>query len=1425
MKHLPSGLAWLLVVFWGAVVVLAAGQAAPGATGLTVVSAGPTGEVAERANANEVRVVFSEPMVELGRIPSPVTAAFFKISPALTGTFRWSGTTILVFTPDPKRPLAYATKYDVTIDTTAQAASGRRLSKPYAFSFTTPTTRLIEPRWYRKAGVVSEPVLIPLRFNQPVRAVDIAAHAHAAFRRHPWAVPSIPAEDQARLKAVDPQALDRFNAKVAAVNTVASADGPVGLKVAADWDKKLFPVSPTLVVLETTTPVPPGSWVRLVLDESLPSPGGPLTPGRIQEYTVQAEDAFFVSGFRCRRGCNPEAFNPIELRRAVKIVDLVPAVRATDVTTSGSEKPVAKAKAPKPRPDQERDRTAVPTVEDAGFAAQPPARTYAVVIDQNLKSADGQTLGYTWLGTVENWHRSAFTSFGDGHGVWESSGGAVLPFYARNFENIKQWAQAVRPDQLMPTVLDLEQHRFDQVPAGPGALRALPVTIDKIQSHGLDMSAALPPTKKGLVWAAVEEGKEVPHASRDWADDRTKTPRKRATLVQVTNLGIAVKDSPQNTLVFVTRLDNGLPVAGARVSIIRPDNSTLWTGTTGSDGVVVAPQTALRDRQQGDFWQQMHKVVFIVTAEKDGDVAYACSNWNEGIEPWSFGVRFDLSEGDPLLRGSVFTDRGVYRLGEEIHFKAVLRHNTPTGIKALPAGTDVSVIVRDSLGKTLDERKVKVGRWSSAEWTLKLPEDGHLGDYGVDAFLEQDNVKPKNSREPEGTRASDAYVPWNKKVTTSFLVAAYRRPDFRVDVTLASTEAAPIAGAPLKGVVKSRYLFGAPMGGRPVSWTFSKAPVWNAPEAVYERFNEERWAFVGWPEDERVYQRQLQRQEGTLAKTGEFALDLKTAPEAGIPWRYTLEGDVEDVSRQHIANRADLLVHPAAWYIGVRRPSYFVQQKDGLKTEVVAVAPNGAAASGVNVEVTLTQVQWKSVRRAEGDGFYNWESQRTEVPAGRWTVTTAEQPVPLEIPLATGGYFVLRATAKDKEGRTSATTLSFYSLGEGYTAWARFDHQRITLVPERKTYKPGETARVMIQSPWEKATALVTTEREGIRSHRQFALTSTQQAIEIPLTDEDIPNVFVSVLLVKGRTEQPADPLKAGADTSDPGKPAFRLGYAELKVENRGKRLTVAVKADKDEYRPANAATVTVDVKDVAGTGAASEVTLWAVDYGVLSLTGYQTPDVLDSVYVQKALQVINSDNRERIISRRVLTPKGANEGGGGGGDAGAGTLRKDFKVLAFWLGSVVTDASGHARVEVKLPESLTTYRIMAVAGDLQSRFGTADAEVRINKPVTLKAAFPRFLAVGDKALFGAVVTSQLKTATSATVSFKSLDPSLLELTGPAQQTIVLQPGASAEVRFDLAAKAIGRARLQISVRAGNETDAFEDVLPTEVLASPETVA
>jgi alpha-2-macroglobulin len=1029
---------------------------------LNIVNTGPHGPLDRLEQANEIRVVFSEPMVTLGRIPNPVTAPFVKITPAIPGTFRWSGTTILIFTPDPKRPLPYATSYEVTVDASATAVSGRRLARAATFQFTTPVVRLLRTEWYRRGGTVDGAMVVLLRFNQPVRPADVASHLSASLERHVWAAPrALTPEEQDRLMVLDPNASRAFAQKVEATRQIAAGGSVVNLRPTTNWDRERFPPSPDLVALETITPVKPESWVKLVLDAALPSPAGRVTPLEAQTYTIVAEPAFFIDDFICSTSCDGDASNPLISRVPIRVSDFATAIRATDITSG--DQVVSKAAGPRPRPDWAPDESEALTLEDAGFSAQPPDRRYVVSVAASLKSADGQTLGYPWVGIVDNWHARAFTSFGDGHGVWEKGGGPQLPFYARNLRDVTQWAAPISPSNLMPTLLGL-QPNFDREPDGPGVARRLGVVPDRIQSHGLDLSGALNAGGTGLVWTAVREGEMLPRTRR------TGRGEPRASIVQVTNLGITVKDSPQNTLVFVTRLDTGAPVAGANVSIVLTNHETFWSGTTGADGVAIAPpKTPLRDPD--DWW----RFSFIVTAEKDGDVAYVGSDWNEGISPWDFGTNINLRERDPLLRGSVFTDRGVYRLGEEVHLKAVLRHNTPTGIQLLPENTPVRITVRDVQNRLVDERVVRLTSWSSAEWTMKLPDEGTLGNYSLRAILDADTPAPKTpeSRQPGVTPSpeDDDAVPFEKVVRGSFLVAAYRRPDFRVDVSLTGENA--IAGGLLKGVVSGRYLFGASMGARPVTWRYSKSPISTAPSAITEKFTDDRWVFVGWSYDEAVRPESgdIRRDEATLQNTGDLPLSLETRRDAGLPYIYSLEGDVEDVSRQHIANRASVTVHPAPWYVGLRRPSYFLDQKTGLKTEVVTVRTDGVVVPGITVDVTLTQIQWTSVRRAEGNGFYTWDTQRRDIKAGSWTVTTAAEPVSLDIPLSNGGYYILEARTHEDEGRFAVTRTSFYVLGEGYTAWARFDHNRIELVPERQTYRPGETARIMIQSPWEQATA------------------------------------------------------------------------------------------------------------------------------------------------------------------------------------------------------------------------------------------------------------------------------------------------------------------------------------------------------------------
>ena len=322
-------------------------------------------------------------------------------------------------------------------------------------------------------------------------------------------------------------------------------------------------------------------------------------------------------------------------------------------------------------------------------------------LEPSLRASDGQTLGYPWIGVVENWHQSAFTSFGDGHGVWEQDAGPQLPFSSRNFLAVRQWLNRVTPAELMPLILSLQKDNFTKLPAGAGTLRRLGVTPDAIQAHGFDLSTILSPQGTGLGWAGLRPQDAIERArpADSNAGASPEENKAHSTVVQVTNLGISVKDSPQSTLVFVTRLDNAQPVADAKVSIVNVSNQTVWRGSTGRDGVAMAPALPLRDPED---WQQLS---FLVLAEKNGDVAYVGSDWNEGISPWDFDQAFQVWENTSILRGSVFSDRGVCRPGEEMHIKAIVRADTPKGVTC-PVGDGPSIRIKDGRDREVARRTV-----------------------------------------------------------------------------------------------------------------------------------------------------------------------------------------------------------------------------------------------------------------------------------------------------------------------------------------------------------------------------------------------------------------------------------------------------------------------------------------------------------------------------------------------------------------------------------------------------------------------------------------------------------------------------------------------------------------------------------------------
>jgi len=317
-------------------------------------------------------------------------------------------------------------------------------------------------------------------------------------------------------------------------------------------------------------------------------------------------------------------------------------------------------------------------------------------------------------------------------------------------------------------------------------------------------------------------------------------------------------------------------------------------------------------------------------------------------------------------------------------------------------------------------------------------------------------------------------------------------------------------------------------------------------------------------------------------------------------------------------------------------------------------------------------------------------------------------------------------------------------------------------------------------APWEESQALVTTEREGIRTSKVVHLQGTQPVIEIPVTKSDIPNLFISVHMVKGRTSSPVNP-----GDEDVGKPDFRLAIAEIKVSPAGQALDIALDTNKKEYKPGEKAVIKGEIRNTSHQRAPAEVTLWAVDYGIVSLTRYRPPDGITAFYPARSQSVVTTDSRQAVLAHRVFGEKGEGEpGGGGAGKNPVDELRKDFRPLAFYLGSVPTNRQGKFTAKVSWPDSLTTWRIFAVAADDQGRYGRAHTDRLVTKDLLAQPALPRFLSLGDTAQCGGLFTNRTAKPLKVKVTASTPNTDLLRLEGATEKALVLKPQEAREVSF-----------------------------------------
>ncbi|MDO9259903.1 MAG: MG2 domain-containing protein [Polaromonas sp.] len=1373
------------------------------AQALQVTSLSPQGEI---ARVRQIAVKFDDSAVNFGdpKAPAPVSLSCSDAQ-ATKGSGRWISDRQWAFEFENDLPPGVSCTLQGI--TTFRSPKDQAISGKVSWKFNTggPFVKNLRPGTYQR---IDEEQYFVLQLNGPATLASVRENVWCSVEGLGERVPVKLIEGKEREALLKSQNLDK----------------------AAEKDPL------TLVTLACNRRLTPASKLQLVYGKGVATPSG-VANSVERRYNFQVREPFSAS-FNCERenaqsACLPirpmslnfNALVPRKLAEAIRLTSAKNTLKPVFDTESGDGDNVVNGVSFKP-----------PFAEQTAFTLELP-KDFKDASGRSLRNADNFPLKVA-SGAMPPLAKFAAAPFGivERFAEPQAKAGdpALLPVTLRNVEaalQVKGLAPGKVSDLQPKNDADIiawfrkveryNDYQVDRDQAGRDVKGPLPKAIDAqskeyVQSRMLSLLAGQPGVKTldlpkpasgdprpfEVIGIPLSPGFHVVEIASQklgtsllderHGDSRTMVVR---TSALVTNLGVHFKLGRENALAWVTTLDKGAPVAGATVRVSSCDGKELAKAVTDAQGL--ARFTGLSPDPlrcgEGDYGGNAYFVSARATSGGIEDLAFTWSNWQKGIEPWRFNVPTS-QDPQPDARAHTIFDRTLLRAGETVSMKHVLRTETSRGFGIVEAPPATLVVTHIGSGQQYTQpiswRKTATGG-QSAENTFVIPPAAKLGIYEV-------HLKANDEKNRSFSSGQFRVEEFRLPVLEGRITPADKKPLVNVSSVPTDVQVNYVSGG---AAVNLPVRVSALVRGKILGYSDHEAFSFSPPRARRGEGSEgEEEATAA--QDQRVIADKLPL---SLDRNGAGKLTIKDVPASKQPRELLLEASYADPNGEVQTIRSVSTLWPAAVVAGIKTEGW-VSTSQKIRFQALALDLTGKPTAGVPLEVkAVARIVTTSRKRMVG-GFYTYDNKTDIKDLGSVCSgpSDARGLLLCEARLGEPGEVELVVTAKDKDGNTIQAASSVYVTKQGELWFGGENHDRMDVLPEKKSYQPGETAKFQVRMPFRFATALVAIEREGILETQVVQLNGQDPTIQLQVKDGWGPNVYVSVLALRGRLREvpwysfftwgykaPREwwtsfwyegrEYVAPTALVDLSKPAFRLGLAEIRVGTQAHQLAVTVKADKESYPVRGQAQVTITAKLPNGQPAANaEVALAAVDQALLELMPNDSWDLLGAMLQRRAWGVETSTAQMEIIGRRHYGRKAVPAGGGGG----RSNTRELLDTLLLWNPKVMLDAKGQAVVTVPLNDALTTFKIVAVADAATGLFGTGQTSIRATQDLQIISGLPPLVREDDQ--FRAQIT--LRNTTKAAMKVEvSPRATLLELK---PQTVDIPAGEAREVAWMVTAPA-----------------------------------
>ena len=835
-------------------------------------------------------------------------------------------------------------------------------------------------------------------------------------------------------------------------------------------------------------------------------------------------------------------------------------------------------------------------------------------------------------------------------------------------------------------------------------------------------------------------------------------------IMLVSDTALLMKRGIESATVWANDIHTGMPVAGITVALMF-DNQ-VFTAVSDESGVATITYPRIENLYE-------RAIAYVDDTERFG---FTASDWADGLYPYQFNI--DVDTYPSPYRIYMYTDRPVYRPGQPVHFKGIVRAKRDNDY-SVPESSQINITVYNSNYEAIDTFPLDLNEYGTFESTFTLDEGASLGYYRIEGML------------PE-TAGDSVITPG----IAAFDVAEYRLPEFQVEVMPRELEV--MRGDTIVADIDVSYFFGGPVSDAEITYYVSNQGYF----FDYQGQGNYSFSAFDFETDMSATTGVNISEQGVTGEDGMLTIEVPAdTGTLGQSRGYFIEAVASDESGQSVSGRAEVTVHQGELYVGIGARDFIGAVGQPVNFDLVTVNWDSVPVPGQTVQIDVIERRWNSVQElSEYNAQIIWKSELEDVSVMSAEVTTdAEGRAEFSFEPPNGGYFIVTATVIDSQGNRVRASSSVWVAGGDFIAWQQNNATTIQIVTDKTSYQVGETAELLIASPFMGRTeALITLEREGVMRTEHITLDSNSTVYTIEIEEDFAPTIYVGVVLFKG--------VDANNPVAD-----MRVGYATLSVDNERLALNLDIARDTELAGPRDTVTYTITASDYTGAPVQAELSVALTDLASLSLGNDYTGPILDFFYGMERLSLLMSSGM--VLNTDLITQftRDVVKGGGGGGGEGFGILelREDFIDTAFWEGQLETDENGVATVTITLPDNLTTWRLnvrgVTDGVDGPMLVGQESDDLVATKPLIVRPVAPRFFTVGDQVSLAAVVNNNTAGELAVDVA---LEASGVTFDAPPVQQITIPANSRATATWVATVEDVESVELIFAATAGDVSDA-----------------